>query len=106
MEALELLNTWESVIVAILGAVLWALPVNGRWELWHHSVGLVLVLAVAVASAAIHQRIDAVVNGALQGMAGLGVSWVLVETTIQASAFKTWLQERRRAPQPARDKDA
>jgi hypothetical protein len=100
MEAIALLNTWESMIVAVLGAVLWALPFNGRWELWHHSVGLLLVLAVAVTSALIHQRLDAVVNGAIQGMAGLGVSWVLVEATIQASAFKKWVESRRRPPEP------
>lgn len=102
MEAIALRNTWESVIVAILGAVLWALPFNGRWELWHHIVGLLLVLAVSVASALIHQRIDAVVNGAVQGMAGLGVSWVVVEAGIQATAFKRFLEARRSTTPPPR----
>jgi hypothetical protein len=102
MEATRVLTTWQAVFVAVLGAILWGLPFEARWERWHHSIGLLLVLAVSVASALIDHDLNAVVNGALQGMAGLGVSWVLVETTIQASAVKRRLVAMRRPPDEAR----
>jgi hypothetical protein len=73
------LTTWESVVVALVGAALWALPVRHEWKRWQRSVGLLLVTVVARASAALVGEVHGVVHGAAQGLTGLAVSWLLVK---------------------------
>jgi hypothetical protein len=82
--------------VALLGAALWALPLRGRWPLWHHSIGLLLALATGAITAAVAGDVGALVGGALQGMLGLSVSWVLIEAFIITRAMTARL--RRKVP--------
>jgi hypothetical protein len=82
--------------VALLGAALWALPLHGRWPLWHHSIGLLLALATGAITAAVAGDVGALVEGALQGMLGLSVSWVLIEAFIITRAMTARL--RRKVP--------
>lgn len=77
---------WQGAIVAVLSACLWALPIKGRWPLWHHSIGLALVALVGAVTALRAGDVEAFPGGALQGMAGLGVSWLLIESVILARA--------------------
>jgi hypothetical protein len=84
---LEQLQTWEAMAVALLGAGLWALPIKGRWPLWHHSIGLWLVALVGAVSAVRARDLAAFAPGALQGMLGLSVSWLLIEAVVIGRAI-------------------
>lgn len=93
---LEQLHTWQAVSVALLGAVLWSLPINGRWRLWQHSVGLLLVLVVGLATACISESMAEVTTGALQGMFGYGVSRLLGDASVLTHAAGREVSARRR----------
>jgi hypothetical protein len=94
---LEQLQTWQAMVVALLGATLWALPFRETWPLWHHSIGLLLVLLAGLVTAAVSGDIGALVGGALQGMLGLSVSWVLIEAGILSKAIGQRVKRGRRA---------
>lgn len=91
---LEQLQTWQAMVVALLGATLWALPFRETWPLWHHSIGLLLVLLAGLVTAVVAGDIGALVEGALQGMLGLSVSWVLIEAGILGKAVATRVRKR------------
>jgi hypothetical protein len=96
LPVLDQLQTWQAMTVALLGAALWALPLHGRWPLWHHSIGLLLALATGAITAAVAGDVGALVEGALQGMLGLSVSWVLIEAIVLTRALATRI--RRKVP--------
>lgn len=98
LAVLDQLQTWQAMFVALLGAALWALPLNGRWQLWHHSIGLMLALAAGIVTAVVARDAGALVDGALQGMLGLSVSWVLIEAGILGRAMAARLRPTRKVP--------
>lgn len=74
------LATPEAVIVSLVGAILWSLPLQDtRWRSWHNSIGLGLVTLCAAVSALVYWDAERVVRAAWEGAQGLGVSWLLCE---------------------------
>lgn len=74
------------MVVAIFGAALWSLPISGRWHLWHHSIGLMLVCVVGAVHALLVGDLQQFPYGALQGAVGLSASWVILELGVLGKA--------------------